>query len=358
MRSPLNLNFVIKYYIYQHIYLSIFKIKVRLGKYYTSDSFRYKNLCMKFSQIIASGSALPKNKVLNADLPAELETSDEWIRSRTGITQRFIAGEGELVSDLAAEAARKALKKAGLETVDLIVLATTTPDKTFPATATIVQRKLGIKNGFAFDVQAVCSGFVYALAMADNFIKSGQAKTALVIGAENLTKVLDWTDRGTCVLFGDGAGAVVLQASDEAGVLATSLHSDGSYEDELFVDGGVGETGTAGLLRMNGKEVFKHAVDKMSNSIVDISEQNGFTLADIDWVVPHQANKRIMDAIAKRLDVPAEKVIETVSIHANTSAATIPLALDVSWDKFQKGDLVALTALGAGFTWGAALVRI
>lgn len=313
---------------------------------------------MKFSKIIASGSALPKNKVLNADLPAELETSDEWIRSRTGITQRFIAGEGELTSDLAAEAGRKALAKAGLEAVDMIVVATTTPDKTFPSTATMVQRKLGIVGGFAFDVQAVCSGFVYALATADNFIKSGQVKSALVIGAENLTKVLDWTDRGTCVLFGDGAGAVVLQASDEAGILATNLYSDGALEDELYVDGGVASTQTAGFLRMNGKEVFKHAVEKMSNSIVEIVEQNGFTLADVDWVVPHQANKRIMDAIAKRLDVPSEKVIETVSIHANTSAATIPLALDVSWDKFKKGDLVALTALGAGFTWGAALVRI
>lgn len=311
----------------------------------------------KYSKIIATGSALPKRKMLNADLPAELGTSDEWIQSRTGITQRFIAGEGELTSDLAAEAGRKALAKAGLNSVDLIVVATTSPDKTFPATATIVQRKLGIHSGFAFDIQAVCSGFVYALAVADNFIKAGQAKTALVIGAENLTKLLDWTDRGTCVLFGDGAGAVLLQASDEEGILAANLYSDGAFEDELFVDGGVASTQTAGLLRMNGKEVFKHAVEKMSNSIIEIVEQNGFALADVDWVVPHQANKRIMDAIARRLEVPAEKVIETVSIHANTSAATIPLALDVSWDRFKKGDLIALTALGAGFTWGSALIR-
>lgn len=313
---------------------------------------------MKFSKIISTGSALPKRKMLNAELPAELGTSDEWIVSRTGIKQRFIAGEGELTSDLATAAAQIALERAGLKTVDMIVVATTSPDKTFPATATIVQRKLGITNGFAMDVQAVCSGFVYALATADNFIKSGQVKSALVIGAENLTKVLDWKDRGTCVLFGDGAGAVVLQASSEAGVLATSLHSDGAFEDELYVDGGVASTQTAGFLRMNGKEVFKHAVEKMSGSISDIVEQNGFALSDVDWVVPHQANKRIMDAIAKRLELPAEKVIETVSLHANTSAATIPLALDVSWDKFKKGDLVALTALGAGFTWGAALVRI
>lgn len=313
---------------------------------------------MKFSKIISTGSSLPKRKMLNAELPAELGTSDEWIVSRTGIKQRFIAGEGELTSDLATAAARIALERAGLKTVDMIVVATTSPDKTFPATATIVQRKLGITNGFAMDVQAVCSGFVYALATADNFIKSGQVKSALVIGAENLTKVLDWKDRGTCVLFGDGAGAVVLQASSEAGVLATSLHSDGAFEDELYVDGGVASTQTAGFLRMNGKEVFKHAVEKMSGSISDIVEQNGFALSDVDWVVPHQANKRIMDAIAKRLELPAEKVIETVSLHANTSAATIPLALDVSWDKFKKGDLVALTALGAGFTWGAALVRI
>jgi 3-oxoacyl-[acyl-carrier-protein] synthase-3 len=319
--------------------------------------FRYKN-SMKYSKIIATGSALPKHKMLNADLPAVLETSDEWIVSRTGITQRFIAGEGELTSDLAAEAARKALERAGLKSVDLIVLATTTPDKTFPSTATILQRKLGIHSGFAFDVQAVCSGFVYALAVADNFIKAGQAKTALVIGAETLTKILDWKDRGTCVLFGDGAGAVVLQATNEAGIIATKLHSDGAFEDELYVDGGVSLTQTAGLLRMNGKEVFKHAVEKMSNSIVEIVEQNDFYLTDIDWVVPHQANKRIMDAIAKRLELPAEKVIETVSIHANTSAATIPLALDVSWDKFKKGDLIALTALGAGFTWGSALLRV
>lgn len=311
----------------------------------------------KFSKIIATGSALPKRKMLNSELPAELETSDEWIVSRTGITQRYVVGEGELTSDLATAAARKALEKAGLQTVDMIVVATTTPDRSFPSVATMVQHKLGIASGFAFDIQAVCSGFVYALATADSFIRSGQVQTALVIGAENLTKLLDWSDRGTCVLFGDGAGAVVLQASNEHGIIASNLHSDGAFEQELFVDGGVASTQTAGLLRMNGKEVFKHAVEKMGNAVAEIVAQNGFVLSDVDWVVPHQANKRIMDAIAKRLELPDEKVIETVSIHANTSAATIPLALDVSTHKFKKGDLIALTALGAGFTWGSVLLR-
>lgn len=312
---------------------------------------------MIYSKIISCGSALPKNLVSNDELPEHLETSDEWIRSRTGITQRYIAGEGELTSDLAAKAAKIALEKAGLETVDAIIVATTTPDRTFPATAATVQAKLGIKNGFAFDVQAVCGGFVFALATADNYIKAGQIKNALVIGAETLTKILDWQDRGTCVLFGDGAGAVVLQASDDAGILASKLYTDGSQEDKLYVDGGVGSTQTAGLLRMHGKDVFKHAVPKMGDAALEVAEQAGFSVEDIDWIVPHQANKRIMDAIAKRLDFDEAKIVETVSKHANTSAASIPLAMAENWDNFKAGDNIVLTALGAGFSWGAVAVK-
>ena len=311
---------------------------------------------MKFSKIISVGSYLPKNCVVNSALPAHLETSDEWIVSRTGITQRYIAAENELTSDLATEAAKAALKNAGLTSVDAIILATTTPDNTFPATATAVQKKLGIRTGFAFDIQAVCSGFVYALATADSFIKSGQIKSALVIGAETLTRTLDWNDRGTCVLFGDGAGAAVVTASDTAGIISSQLHSDGTYYDELYVDGGVSRK-SVGVLKMQGKEVFKHAVSKMSDSIVSILNSNNLTMKDVNWIVPHQANLRIMDAIAERIGIEKEKVIATVTKHANTSAATIPLGLDDSWNKFKKGDLIALTALGGGFTWGSILMR-
>lgn len=312
---------------------------------------------MVFSKIIACGNAFPKKLVSNSELPNHLETSDEWIRSRTGITQRYIASENELTSDLAAEAAKIALANAGLDEVDAIILATTTPDRTFPATAATVQAKLGIKSGFAFDVQAVCGGFVFALSVADNFIKTGQIKTALVIGAETLTKILDWQDRGTCVLFGDGAGAVVVQASEQVGILSSCLHTDGSLEEHLYVDGGVGTTQNSGLLRMQGREVFKHAVPKMADAAVEAVSAAGFKLEDVDWVVPHQANKRIMDAIARRLDFPEEKIVETVSKHANTSAASIPLAICENWENFKAGDLVVLTALGAGFSWGAVALK-
>jgi 3-oxoacyl-[acyl-carrier-protein] synthase-3 len=311
---------------------------------------------MKYSKIISVGSYLPKNCVKNSDLPAHLETSDEWIISRTGITQRYIAADDELTSDLATAAAKAALKNAGLTEVDAIIVATTTPDNTFPATAVAVQHKLGIRTGFAFDVQAVCSGFVYALSIADSFIKSGQIKSALVIGAETLTRTLDWNDRGTCVLFGDGAGAVVLTASDTPGIISTQLHSDGAYYDQLYVDGGVSRK-SVGVLKMHGKEVFKHAVAKMSESILSILKDNNYSMSDVSWIVPHQANLRIMDAIAERIGVDKEKVIATVVKHANTSAATIPLGLDDSWSKFKKGDLIALTALGGGFTWGSVLLK-
>lgn len=312
---------------------------------------------MTYSRIIGCGSYLPEKLVKNDELPAHLETSDEWIRARTGIEQRHIAADGEYTSDMAAAAARKALEAAGLDSVDMIVVATTSPDRTFPATAATVQAKLGIKEGFAFDVQAVCGGFVFAMSTADKFIKSGQAKTALVIGAENLTRILDWNDRGTCVLFGDGAGAVVLQASEEPGVLSSVLHTDGSLEENLYVDGGVSTTQTSGLLRMNGKEVFKHAVEKMGSVVEEALAQTDYGLADVDWLVPHQANKRIMDSIAKKFEIPSEKVVCTVPKHANTSAASIPLAICEAKDKFKKGDLVALTALGAGFSWGSVILK-
>lgn len=310
-----------------------------------------------YSKIISVGSYLPKNCVSNDDLPKELETSGDWIVSRTGIKQRYIAAEGELTSDLATEAAKIALKNAGFKEVELIVVATTTPDNTFPAVAAAVQRKLGFQNSFAFDIQAVCSGFVFALSVADNYIKSGTVKTALVIGAETLTRIVDWKDRGTCVLFGDGAGAVVLQASNEAGIIHSKLHTDGSYYDELYVDGGASK-GNIGVLKMHGKEVFKHAVEKMSASIKEAVEGTKYNLDDVKWIVPHQANLRIMDAIAERLSLDKNKVIVTVDKHANTSAASIPLALAENWGKFQQGDLCVLTALGGGFSWGSVLLRL
>ncbi len=307
---------------------------------------------MTYSKIISCGSYLPKKRVLNSELPAALGTSDEWIKSRTGITQRYIADASEMTSDLAAAAAKVALEKAGLKQVDAIIVATTTPDHIFPATAVSVQKKLGITSGFAFDVQAVCAGFIYALSIADNFIKLGQIKSALVIGAETMTRVVDWNDRGTCVLFGDGAGAVILQASDKPGIINTKLHSDGSYFDHLHAKGG-----DEGLLKMNGREVYKHAVEKMGAAIVETLEADKKTVADIDWLIPHQANLRIMTSIAEHNNIPVEKVVETVSKHANTSAASIPLAICEAHNKFKTGDLIALTALGGGFSWGSALIR-
>jgi 3-oxoacyl-[acyl-carrier-protein] synthase-3 len=319
------------------------------------------------ARIAGIGSYLPENVLTNAGLEAIVETSDDWIRERTGIAQRHIAAEGEYTSDLATHAATRALDHAGLTAadVDLIVLATATPDLTFPATATIVQNKLGITQGAAFDVHAVCSGFLYALATADNFIRCGQATTALVIGAETFSRILDWTDRTTCVLFGDGAGAAVLTREEGAiqnagqGILKTHLRSDGRFKDLLYVDGGPSTTKTVGHLRMQGNQVFRHAVTKIAGSISELAEMAGVEIADIDWFVPHQANQRILSGVANRLSIPPEKVVSTVAEHGNTSAASIPLAFDaaIKDGRIQRGQLVLMEALGGGFTWGAALVR-
>lgn len=322
------------------------------------------------SQIVGCGSYLPAQCVSNADLAVKIDTTDEWILSRTGIRQRYIAADGELTSDLAVAAARHALGSAGIaaDEVDLILVATSTPDDTFPATATAVQAKLGITRGFAFDVQAVCSGFVYALAVADNFIKSGQVRTAVVIGAETYSRILDWSDRGTCVLFGDGAGAVIVRAAagaavasdpDSAGILSTHLHADGRHRDILYVDGGPSSTRTVGHLRMTGKEVFRHAVTCLAAVAEEAVRANGLSLADVRWFVPHQANVRILEGVARKLAVGPERMIMTVQQHANTSAASIPLALDVALadGRIQRGHLVLLEAIGGGLTWGAALVR-
>ena len=322
---------------------------------------------MRRSIIVGTGGYLPEKVLSNADMARLVDTSDEWITERTGIKQRHIAAEGELTSDLALKAAERALAQADLPAsrIDLIVLATATPDETFPATATAVQRRLGITSGAAFDVQAVCSGFVYALAVADNFIKAGQSRHALVIGAETFSRILDWQDRGTCVLFGDGAGAVVLRAGEgqgtaaDRGILSTHLHSDGRHHDLLYVDGGPSSTRTTGFLRMEGKEVFRHAVTNLAAVVGEALEANRLTAADIDWVVPHQANKRILDGTARKLKIPAEKVIVTVDRHGNTSAASVPLALSeaVGDGRIKAGQLVLMEAMGGGFTWGAALAR-
>ncbi len=319
------------------------------------------------SVILGAGGYLPEKILTNEDLSRMVETSDEWIRQRTGIRERHIAADGEFTSDLGYEAARAALDDAGLapSDIDMIVLATATPDHTFPAAAVAVQRKLGMKHGVAFDVQAVCSGFLFALTSADAMIRAGQSKRALVIGAETFSRILDWTDRGTCVLFGDGAGAVVLSAESQPGwrsdrgVLAAHLRSDGNYQEMLFVDGGPSATGTVGHLRMEGREVFKYAVGMVSDVIDEVFAATGFTAADIDWFVPHQANVRIIDATARKLGIPIEKVIRTVDRHGNTSAASIPLAL---WEacrdgRIKRGDLLLLESLGGGFTWGALLLR-
>lgn len=319
-----------------------------------------------YSRIAGVGAYLPEKILTNAGMEAIVETSDAWIRERTGIEQRHIAADGELTSDLGVAAARRALEAARIdaEAVDLIVLATATPDLTFPATATIIQDKLGVTTGAAFDVHAVCSGFLYALATADNFIRCGQAKTALVIGAETFSRILDWTDRTTCVLFGDGAGAAVLTAQagrpeDGQGVLKTHLRSDGRFKDLLYVDGGPSATKTVGHLRMQGNQVFRHAVTKIAGSMQDLADQAGIAMSDIDWFVPHQANQRILLGVSKKLGIPEEKVISTVARHGNTSAASIPLAFDaaIKDGRIQRGDLVLMEALGGGFTWGAALAR-
>jgi 3-oxoacyl-[acyl-carrier-protein] synthase-3 len=314
------------------------------------------------SVVAGVGSALPKRQVTNAELAETVDTTDEWIVERTGIRNRYIAGDGETTATLATDAARAALVHAGLEAgdIDLIVLATATPDQTFPSTATKVQAALGIDDCIAFDVHAVCTGFLYALSVADSMLRSGGANCALVIGAETFSRILDWDDRGTCVLFGDGAGALVLRAEEtESGILATKLHADGRHNDLLFVDGGPSTTGTVGKLRMKGREVFRHAVVNLAEVMGEVLDGAGLSLADVDWVVPHQANARILDATAKKLGLPPEKVVVTVDRHANTSAASVPLAFDtaVKDGRIKRGDLVVLEAMGGGFTWGAAALR-
>lgn len=318
------------------------------------------------SVILGTGSALPAQRVSNAELAERVDTSDEWIVERTGIRFRHLAGPDETTGTLAADAARAALDAAGIEAaaIDLIVLATATPDQTFPATATRVQHALGILDCVAFDVAAVCSGFLYAVQVADSMLRAGVHRRALVIGAETFSRILDWEDRTTCVLFGDGAGAIVLEAQDTEGqapqgILSTKLHADGRYNDLLYVDGGVSTTGTVGKLRMKGREVFRHAVTNLASVMQESLDLAGLAPGDVDWVVPHQANARILDATARKLDLAPEKVIVTVDRHANTSAASVPLALDaaVRDGRIQRGDLLVLEAMGGGFTWGAAVVR-
>ena len=329
------------------------------------------------SEILGCGSYLPDRIVTNEELSKTVDTSDEWIRSRSGIAQRHIAADGQATSDLALRAGQRALEHAGISAaeVDLIICATTTPDNTFPSTAAKVQSRIGMVGGAAFDVQAVCSGFIYGLAVADNFIRCGQAKTVLLIGAETFSRILDWTDRGTCVLFGDGAGAIVMRAMPEdenhdgggngkghnsgRGVLSTHIHSDGTHYDLLYVDGGPSTTQTVGHLRMNGREVFRHAVTNLASVVDEALDANGLQRADLDWLVPHQANKRIIDSTAKKLGMSMDHLVLTVEQHANTSAASIPLALDVAVKdgRIKRGDLVLLEAMGGGLTWGAGLVR-
>ncbi len=316
-----------------------------------------------YSRIIGTGSHLPARVLTNAELEAQIETTSEWILERTGIRERHIAAEGELTSDLAQQAAEKAIEAAGIDAgeIDLIVVATTTPDRVFPGTACVLQAKLGITNGCpAFDVQAVCSGFVYAVSVADQFIRSGQVRTALVVGAETLSRITDWSDRGNCMLWGDGAGAVVLRASDEPGILATHLHADGRYQDLLFVDGGVSlKKEGACYMRMSGNAVFKMAVNTLDAIVDETLQANGLNKTDIDWLVPHQANIRIIQATAKKLGMSMERVVVTVDRHGNTSAASIPLALDtaVREGKIKVGETVLMEAFGGGFTWGSVLVR-
>lgn len=320
------------------------------------------------SHIVGCGSYLPSRVVTNAEMAVMVDTSDEWIVERTGIRQRHIAAEGETTSDLATAAVQQALQAAEVKPseVDLLIVATATPDNTFPATATRVQQRIGMSSGFAFDVQAVCSGFIYALSVADNFIKAGQVRTAVVVGAETFSRILDWNDRGTCVLFGDGAGAVVLRASWEKGVntdrgiLSTHLHSDGRHYDLLKVDGGPSSSQTVGHLRMEGREVFRHAVVNLAEVVAEALKANDLTAADIDWVVPHQANRRILEGTARKLGFPMDRMVVTVDRHANTSAASIPLAFAEAYGdgRLKRGDLVLLEAMGGGFTWGSALARL
>ncbi|TPI43955.1 ketoacyl-ACP synthase III [Mesorhizobium sp. B3-1-6] len=319
------------------------------------------------SVVRGNGAALPRRIMKNADFEGMVETSDEWIVQRTGIRQRHVAADDETTASLGEAAARAALDSAGMTPadIDLIILATSTPNNTFPATAVEIQNRLGMHHGFAFDMQAVCSGFVYAVATADLYIRGGLAKRVLVIGSETFSRILDWSDRSTCVLFGDGAGALVLEAADGAGaitdrgVLAASLRSDGVHKDKLFVDGGPSTTGTVGHLRMEGREVFKHAVGMITDVIEATFGEAGITAEDLDWFVPHQANKRIIDASAKKLGIAEQKVVVTVDLHGNTSAASVPLALSVAVadGRIKKGDLVLLEAMGGGFTWGAVLLR-
>lgn len=321
---------------------------------------------MSGSRLLGTGSALPRRVVTNAELAQKVDTSDEWIVARTGIRQRHIAGPDETTSTLAIAAARAALADAGVEasSIGLIILATATPDNTFPASATKVQAALGCQGGVAFDVAAVCSGFLYALATADSLLRTGMARRALVIGAETFSRILDWEDRTTCVLFGDGAGAVVLEApsgqSEGVGILATRLHADGDQHDLLYVDGGPSTTQTVGHVRMRGQEVFRHAVVNLSDVLKEVLEDTGLSPQDLDWVVPHQANARILDATARKLGISPEKVVVTVDRHANTSAASVPLALDIARKdgRIKTGDLVMLEAMGGGFTWGASLIRM
>jgi len=319
------------------------------------------------TKVIGSGAYMPAKIVTNDDLAKRVDTSDEWIRERTGIRQRHIVADGEKTSDLALAAARAAIQDAGIEVsdLDMVICATTTPDETFPSVATMVQARLGMTRGAAFDVQAVCSGFIYGLSVADNMIRGGQAKTILLIGAESMSRLLDWSDRTTCVLFGDGAGAVVLQGYEgrgdnaDQGILNTRIFSDGRMHDMLYVDGGPSSTQTTGHLRMQGKEVFRHAVTNIAAAITASADAAGVAVADIDWFVPHQANQRILDGTGRKLGIPGEKVISTVALHGNTSAASVPLALEtaVRDGRIKRGDLILLEAMGGGFTWGAALIR-
>lgn len=318
------------------------------------------------SIVRGTGMAAPARVMKNRDFEGVVETSDEWIVQRTGIRERRIAGEGETSASLGEAAARNALENAGLgpQDIDLIVVATSTPDNTFPATAVNIQNRLGIHHGFAFDIQAVCTGFVFAITTADQYLRSGMARRALVIGAETFSRILDWSDRTTCVLFGDGAGAVVLEAvpvadAGERGIIASSLRSDGAHREKLYVDGGPSTTGTVGHLRMEGREVFRHAVGMITDVIEDVFDKSGLSLDQLDWFVPHQANKRIIDASAKKLGIPDEKVVINVERYGNTSAASVPIALAeaAASGKLKKGDLVLLEAMGGGFTWGASLLR-
>jgi 3-oxoacyl-[acyl-carrier-protein] synthase-3 len=319
----------------------------------------------KRSIVRSVGAYLPAHVMTNDDLAKKVDTSDEWIVQRTGIRQRHIAAEGENTSDLATAAGRRALENAGItpDDIDLIIVATTTPDMTFPATAAVVQQKLGMHHGAAFDIQAVCSGFVYAVGTADSYLKNNMAKRVLVIGAETTSRILDWNDRTTCVLFGDGAGAVVMElgkeGAKERGVLATALRSDGHYWNKLYTDGGPSSTQSMGHVRMEGREVFKHAVGMITDVVHSVFEQTGYTVDDLDWFVPHQANKRIIDGAGQKLGIPPEKVVVTVDRHANTSAASVPLALNtaVADGRIKRGDLVMIEAMGGGFTWGASLIR-